>query len=295
MRETIRAVVVAGLAVLALAAAAATLDTAVVPESSNGEGSGGTPGAIPPPESGPSPGQSLPIPTDILAMVLVIVVAIVIVLAIVQWRDTIPFVLAGTILVVLFFLVMYVLLYFYDGPGLEGAPGGFNGSMFGTPGEGGEESVDTPETSLPPIAIFLVAGLAIVGIVAALVSVRSSEQAATSEEDESDEGPRAAALGRAAGRAADRLEEEAGAANEVYRAWREMTTLLDVEHPDTSTPGEFARAATRAGLGREDVAELTRLFEDVRYGDTKPSEELEARSIELFRRIEDRYAEADEP
>ncbi len=294
MRTTLRSIVVAALGVLALGAAAATLDSTIIPESSDGEGSGGTPGAFPPPESGPTPGQTLPIPTDLLWILFLLAIAAVIVFALIYWRDTIPFVLAGSILVILLFLVMYVALYFYDGPGFGGPPESFNGSLFDMPGEGGEEEIEAPETTVPPIFMLLVAGLAALGIVAALVSVRSSSRTVVDDEEDETEGPSTAAVGRAAGRAADRLEENVVAENEVYRAWREMTNLLEVPNSVSSTPGEFAAAARAAGMGREDVDELTRLFEDVRYGDTEPSEELEARSVALFRRIEDRYADEDE-
>jgi hypothetical protein len=73
-----------------------------------------------------------------------------------------------------------------------------------------------------------------------------------------------------------------------------MTELLDVDEPSSTTPGEFATAAVAAGLGRSDVDELTRLFEDVRYGSTEPSEDLEARALAVFRRIESRYADQQE-
>jgi hypothetical protein len=99
------------------------------------------------------------------------------------------------------------------------------------------------------------------------------------------------ALGRAAGRAADRIETGTGADNEVYRAWVEMTRHLDVDHPESSTAAEFAAAAVDAGLDPDDVDELTRQFEAVRYGGDEPTTERERRAIEALRRIEAEYAD----
>lgn len=98
-----------------------------------------------------------------------------------------------------------------------------------------------------------------------------------------------AAVSRAAGEAADRIESAPDAAayeNEVYRAWREMTRLLDVPRPAASTPGEFCRAALEAGLDPEASRTLTRAFEDVRYGTADPTTDRERRVVEALRRIE---------
>jgi hypothetical protein len=45
-------------------------------------------------------------------------------------------------------------------------------------------------------------------------------------------------------------------------------------------------------MDRGDVAELTRLFETIRYGGATPTEERERRAVEALRRIESTYAEA---
>ena len=89
-----------------------------------------------------------------------------------------------------------------------------------------------------------------------------------------------------AGRAADRIEGDAGIDNEIYRAWVEMTEHLDVPHPESSTPGEFQRAAVDAGVNPDTVGELTALFERVRYGDEPPTDETEARAVDALRAME---------
>jgi len=110
------------------------------------------------------------------------------------------------------------------------------------------------------------------------VSDRSEDAAETDRE----------ALARIAGDAADAIEHEDAHANAVYRAWDQMTAALDVTDPETTTPGEFAGAATAAGLDEDDVAELTDLFREVRYGGADP-ELHEERALDTLRRVEEAY------
>ncbi len=101
-------------------------------------------------------------------------------------------------------------------------------------------------------------------------------------------------LRETAGRAADRIERSAGIDNEIYRAWVEMTEHLDVDHPESSTPGEFRRAAVDAGVEPATVGELTDLFERVRYGDEPPTEATEARAVDALRRMETSSSDLDD-
>jgi hypothetical protein len=77
--------------------------------------------------------------------------------------------------------------------------------------------------------------------------------------------------------------------NEIYRAWLEMTRHLAVDRPRSSTPTEFAEAAVDAGMAREDVRELTDLFELVRYGGEAPTPDRVDRARDALRRIERTY------
>ncbi len=97
-------------------------------------------------------------------------------------------------------------------------------------------------------------------------------------------------IGRVAGELADEIEDGVAVSNGVYDAWTEMTDILDIDDPETSTPGEFRDAALAAGLERQDVEELTDLFEEVRYGTARPTEERETRALEALRRIERTYS-----
>lgn len=292
MKDTTRSAIIAVLAILAVAFAASTLNSTIIPERSNPSGSDvsgddGDGGLLPPPSSGPTPGESLQIPflTGILTVLAVIAALAFIAYVIIYWREALGIILTGIALLGLLFILFQYLSSPTSPPRPPMMEPG-NGSIFGGGGGGGS---DTTQPSPPSLILLLVLGLALVGAVVALFRTTTDNSDDISEESD-DGGVNAAAVGRAAGRAADRLEEEADVDNEIYRTWREMTDLLDVDDPGTSTPGEFAAAAVEASLGREDVNELTRLFEDVRYGNQQPSDEHERRAITIFRRIEDRYA-----
>ena len=165
---------------------------------------------------------------------------------------------------------------------------------------GGEGAVASPSL-LSQFLLLAVVGL--LAVVAVLVLTGDHDQTPTEKtggEEEADAPEVAvdvAAVGAAAGRAADRIEaaDDEGFENEVYRAWAEMTGSLTVDRPESSTPGEFAAAAVDAGMDREDVERLTRLFADVRYGGAEPTAEREEAAVETLRRIEAAYAEEGDP
>lgn len=300
MKDTTRAAIIAGLAVLAVAFAAATLNSTVTPESSAPGGSagsdeGGSGGLSPPPQSESPPGETVTLPylSELLTVLAAIVLLALIVYVIRYRRDTLGLVLGSIALVGLLFVVGQFLSWPIvsppDPPAMEPGSGPFSG---GDGGGGGDAGSDTIQPSPPSVLVLLAFGLVLLGgLVAALGS--TDDDSDDSLTDTGDDPTTAAAVGRAAGRAADRLKQAGSVDNEVYRAWREMTDLLDVEDPATSTPREFAGAAVEAGLDREDVDELTRLFEDVRYGDLQPTADHEQRAATVFRRIEDQYTEGD--
>jgi len=94
------------------------------------------------------------------------------------------------------------------------------------------------------------------------------------------------ALGAAAGRAAASLDGSgAPEDNEVVRAWRSLAAVLPVARPASSTPREFAAAATAAGVDERDVEELTALFEAVRYGDRPADGERARRAVAALERV----------
>ncbi|MDZ5812032.1 DUF4129 domain-containing protein [Halorubrum sp. AD140] len=149
-------------------------------------------------------------------------------------------------------------------------------------------------TSAPELLFALVVIVALVASVAILFGARGDDEpderdpAAEAEAETDPESPDLRAVGRTAGAAADRIESS-DADNEVYRAWRDMTEVLDVDRPASSTPAEFAAAAVDAGVEEGPVAELTAAFERVRYGGEDATEERERRAVAALRRIEERH------
>ncbi|QCJ47448.1 DUF4129 domain-containing protein [Haloprofundus sp. MHR1] len=193
-------------------------------------------------------------------------------------------------------LIFYVLLTSCATPdssfGFGGGENSTNSSLF--PGSAGSSGLTgTGETlTTPTILLLAILGVVLVGAVLLLfVSTGDDDEVVDGTDDTPDPIPDVAALGAAAGRAADRIEADADTDNEVYRAWVEMTGLLDVERPQTSTPEEFAVAAEDAGMARGDVRELTELFEYVRYGEGTVTADREERAVSALRRIESAYAD----
>lgn len=309
-RDTAVRAFLALLAVLALALAAATLNTATVsqggggfgssdgPESNVGSGSGGLFGddragqrtvvQMNPP--------CFPFLTSPLAM-LAIFLGFLALFAFL-WRRTQSAVLGGLVtgvFAVPFGFVYLLLTACQVGGGRTRIQIGFgsapNGSFVPTGGglAGGAESGQAVST--PTLALGALLVVALVGSVVLLFVSTGDREPSEESSPDSDPETDVAAIGRVAGEAADRIERDADADNEVFRAWVEMTELLDVSHPRSSTPGEFAAAAVDAGLAREDVTELTRLFEDVRYGGADATENREARAVAALRRIEAAYAD----
>ncbi|MCU4974057.1 DUF4129 domain-containing protein [Halobacteria archaeon AArc-m2/3/4] len=169
-----------------------------------------------------------------------------------------------------------------------------SGSTFGGGGSGlassqaGEGLI--PAGELPPSIV--VGSFVILLVGAAVVMYRSADEEDTvAPQEESDpDTPELDRFAEAAGEAADRIEERnVDVDNSVYRAWLEMTGLLDVDAPDTYTAEEFAEAAVDVGMDADNVEELTELFNEVRYG-AKDVDQREDRAIEILRTIESEYS-----
>lgn len=298
MDDTFRSAAIAILGIIAISLAAATLSSTVTPESDgSGTGSGTGPGdggLLPLPRGEPAapPSEPLQIPylTEILLLIVAIVVLVTVAYVLTNWREALPVLLAAVAIVAIVLVLLW--LFSSQNPPISPQIGAPNGSILGGGGGGESATSETTSPSIPSVLLLFVLGLALIGTVATLFRTtnRNADEPSPDSEIETTD---AAAVGRAAGRAADRIEDEDDLDNGVYHAWREMTDLLDVTNPETSTPGEFAAAAVDAGMARTDVSELTRLFEDVRYGGTEPSDEDEQRALTIFRHIESEYAEDD--
>ncbi|ACV11351.1 hypothetical protein Huta_1175 [Halorhabdus utahensis DSM 12940] len=214
-RDRLPTIVVLALVVVALGAAAATLDSGQLPTDTSSNASG--PALTPDPSGGPrdAPERTPVPPADSFSVT--------------WWTPPLPAVLGGLTLALVGALVF----------------------LFVRTGTGDPIDVDEPT-------------------------------------DPADE-PDLQAVGEAAGNAADRIESRADVDNEVYRAWREMVRHLPVSDPETTTPEEFEATAVAAGMRPDDVAELTRLFAEVRYGERDP-DGREERALDALRRIEAAHA-----
>lgn len=181
---------------------------------------------------------------------------------------------------------VYFLLTNCTNPDTPGNQGGF---FSGSDVMSGGSAVNAPPVPAEAVGAFF--GLVLIAGVA-LMFTFTSEEETYEPADEEDTDPDTAAFARAAGRAADRItEENASVDNAVYRAWLEMTGILELENPETIAPRDFAREAIDIGMAEDDVNELTELFNEVRYGgkDATPRED---RALEILRNIESTYPEA---
>ena len=312
-RDVVRTLVLAVLAVAALSVAAATLTETVAVDGS-GSGSGGGSGSGVDAGDGDASGDSDAPSTGLtgqfapglclpwLRRPLVQAALVLGVLAVggVAWyaSDAFPVGLSVSFMAGVPVGLIYFLLAVCPGspePFQLSLPAA-NGSLdpAGTPGSGGGGGARTVETvTQPDVALFLVLGAAVLVAVGLLVAGTGSDDPPTETEVPEPSDPDVTAAARAAGAAADRIDAADDVANEVFRAWREMTTHLDVDDPETATPAEFADAAVDAGMTRADVAELTEVFEVVRYGGREPTADRVDRAVGALRRIESAYADAD--
>jgi hypothetical protein len=305
--------VIALLAVLAIAVAAATVDDAVAPGGEFGVGDGDS-GGFSPPERNASGNDgsnrsgelvnttfqapcvtALQSPVALLGIVGVLLLFV----GAIAYREDLLSALGITAAFLPFVGLGYLILtscgprqfsMTNPRPNMSSANDSGGGSLFPT-GAAGE----VPSLS----ALVLVGIVLLVLAVGAVLLLGGDEETADPEEEEEKESADLdaeilAALGQAAGDAADRIDEAADVENEVFRAWREMTDHLEMARPASSTPGEFADAAIDAGMDRSDVSTLTDLFREVRYGGADPTSEREERAREALRRIEREYADADE-
>ncbi len=286
MREPLRAAIIGLFAVVAIAVLAAGLETTTLigdpgeGEPGRGTGAGVTGGGV---TSGPGEAVAIPYLPTLVSILIVVAVIMFVAITFVYWREALLLLLS----VLLFVGVVLVLHWVFVGPDSSFLPPLIE-PVTDPGGAGGGDGTDT--VAPPAMVVLLLVGVGLLVAVALHTLVRRDPSIpAGSGEDAGPDTKRADAVGAAAGRAADRLASGTDVENEVFRAWRDMTALLDVTNPETSTPGEFAQAAVASGIDEADVETLTRLFEDVRYGETAATSTYEDQALETFRRIEARY------
>lgn len=295
-RDALGVLALAVLAILAIAVGAAAID---VPTRAGDSGPTTGNGVLSGERQNFDLGQSVPdvsktirFPTAILsALAIALLVAFFVALYVLRdelGMDDLKTVAVLSLVLGTVLTVFYALLQFLGGSSnRENGSGALGENVPSIPGGGSLESATRSVPTEPPLLALAVAAALVISV----ALVRTERTTEDTDDGAIENGSTRAELGRAAGRAADRIVDEADVDNDVYRAWREMTEQLGVADPRSRTPGEFARAATDAGMAREDVAELTDLFRTVRYGDTSVTDEREARAVAALRRIEDEHAE----
>ncbi|RQG98340.1 DUF4129 domain-containing protein [Natrarchaeobius oligotrophus] len=291
-------IAIALVGIAAVAMAAATITSTIEPAGSDGHGGEETGSPIGIPQEEPAEtALEVPAVVEYLLFALVILLAAVAAWYFIAHRrelvKTIAVVLAVSLLLaaIVYALLRSNLWESVPSPQPMEEP---NESLGGQPGDGDDQR--RQPFSVGPLVVLLAVLTAI--FAGAIAWSDRNDRTAPREDDgvepaDAAEGSRAE-VGAAAGRAAERIESSDDVDNEVYRAWLEMTRPLEVDRPDSSTPGEFAAAAVETGLAREDVDELTSLFESVRYGDRETTDERERRAVTVLRRIEAEYADADD-
>ncbi|MFC7204490.1 DUF4129 domain-containing protein [Haloferax namakaokahaiae] len=311
---SLRALALALLAVVALSVAAATIDTTVIsgggPSGFGAGDSGGVgSGATESPGFRPTPGDGgdFSIPTPCLPWLLSptflgAVVLAFLVLGGLAYRETgsllppIAITLALGPPVILFIALLTTCQRDISFPSRVAAVAE-NASLFPAGGGGalGDGSAAAQNVPVPTalFGVFLVVALAVAVVLLFTSTGDDRDDADDSlDADEAAVSPDVAAVGRAAGAAAQRIEAGDGdVENEVFRAWSSMTELLDVPNRASATPAEFAATAVDAGMSRDDVTALTTLFEEVRYGGFEANTERETRAIDALRNIESTYAD----
>jgi len=301
-RDSLRVAVVAALCVLALGAAAATLDSATTtgggmgPTSSGDAGVDDTEGDDTLPLDDRSGGDfgvggvCIELLRSPQALAVAVGIAALIAYALRRQYDTMV-ALAFVFALALPLFIVYILLAGCSTGGggslVDGIANFTNSSMPQGGGMLGDEDGRTVPSAPSLLLLALLAGVFLLAVGVVVRGTDDDEEPPQEEFEEDEE--RAAAVAAAAGRAADRIEADGDLENEVYRAWREMVRLLAVSNPRATTPGEFADAAVAAGIDRDDVRELTGLFEAVRYGGFEATDERERRAVEALRRIEREY------
>lgn len=310
-RDQIAPLLLALLAVLALAASAATLNSVRHVQF----GVGGSDEGIGHGDSGSSFDLGSPKPlntsgtdSSILTLIFRVLVGLFILIGLIGlvivasragWRS----VLQIAVPVAFIFFLILIILYAFDGfsTANQSGQGGMLGDESSLPSGGSLNGVSETVPSLTnDLSTIVLALLGVTVLIAAIVLVRATgddsifrdSDSGTDESGSESSTVESAAVGEAAGRAADRIETDTSLSNAIYSAWKEMTTHLDLPR-ETSTPGEFAEAAVASGMARDDVDELTELFEATRYGGIDASEEREQRALAALRRIEQEYAESE--
>jgi hypothetical protein len=103
-------------------------------------------------------------------------------------------------------------------------------------------------------------------------------------------------IAREAQQAVQRLEKGSSLTDTVKRCYRDMSRVLadqrGITRQQAMTPREFEQYLAEAGLGDTHIQRLTRLFEDVRYGNTTAGEREKQEAVDCLNAIARVYGRA---
>ena len=299
MAERALAAVVVVCCVLALGFTAVTLSATGDLERGPGEGSG--PGSSDQPQGQPTPTNESsmePLGLDGRWVEVLIAAFLLLTLPSLVFLDRER--LLGAALALGFFFGIIGLFWYFSSnapeapvqAAAENVSAGLQGG--GEMGSADDSSADQTR-STPSVFSFGIVGIALAMALGLVYYASSSvDESVNPEPPDESSADEPTGVAEAAGRAADRIDDHEGdVSNAVYGAWREMTEAIEGPNPRTGTPGEFADAAVAAGMGEDRVADLTDLFERVRYGDEPVTEGHERRATETLRAIEAEYEDLD--
>lgn len=146
---------------------------------------------------------------------------------------------------------------------------------------GGSSSVDSAADAtaeaLPIVLIALGTIVVLAAVVVVLNTVLSSDDEDSSESTDASidsDVEVSSAMNTTARRSLDDVD----ATNAVYRAWRDLVDDIDDADRRTDTPSEVAQRAVESGFDQQAVRTLTEAFEEVRYGQCPPTSDREARA-----------------
>lgn len=188
-------------------------------------------------------------------------------------------------LVLLGFLVW--LVFGFTGEGIELASGPTPESDGGAGGgPPAEEAAETDGRSVP-YAYVLVAGLVLLGVGWLYLFTRDDSDGDGSSGGGADADVVSADSDvRSAGLPSRESVSDVPPSNPVYRAWREMATDVQASSDASLTANEVAAAAAERGFDGDAVRTLTRVFEEVRYGDRPVTDDRERRATSALESID---------
>lgn len=157
-------------------------------------------------------------------------------------------------------------------PSAAAAPGLQKGG-----GSSSAEAVDTATQGMPALLLIVGTLVTLAVVVLLLKHLLSGEDDETpipsggSDGDETElSGPVHVDTGTAMA--------DVDATNDVYRAWRDLASEVDGVDLRTHTPAEVADRASERGFDQQAVRTITDLFEEVRYGQRPATSERESRA-----------------